>query len=185
MKTFKDMKILGVVDAIKLNPIPQKAIECTFEALSGEGVTTQMYHLGVFDVYQKKKLRTIPLEAYDFRQQVQQADAIVFATTELKETFSPLLKQALDYLKTTDLTNKPVGCIGIGTGTAGGARAMVSLMEKMHSMDARPVSCGVFISSESLVMSTHGFEAFSRTIYRQLQILGHEIVFTTIQKRSA
>jgi NAD(P)H-dependent FMN reductase len=185
MQTWtNDKYVVALIGSENSDSISKAAAECALAPLIEEGFGVDLVSLADFvrDVADNK---TIPLDAYLLRQKVQKATALICAAPELDNTYTLLMKQALKILSAEDLKGKAVGCIGLGHGVAGGARAMVALMEDLRAMGAEPLPYGIFISTQSIVMSSKGFEAFSRTIYRQLREFGRDVLFAGIHERSA
>lgn len=72
----------------------------------------------------------VPAEALTLHTQIKDAAAIVIATPEYNQSFSGVLKNALDWvsrIKPHPWTDKPVAIISAAAGRTGGARAQYAL----------------------------------------------------------
>lgn len=72
----------------------------------------------------------IPAAVKLLADQIDAADAVVISTPEYNQSFSGVLKNALDWVSRTDgspWANKPVAIVSAAAGRAGGARAQYAL----------------------------------------------------------
>lgn len=72
----------------------------------------------------------IPAAVQGLAEQITAADAVVISTPEYNQSFSGVLKNALDWVSRTDgapWANKPVAIVSAAAGRAGGARAQYAL----------------------------------------------------------
>ncbi len=72
----------------------------------------------------------IPLQVQTLAEQIATADAVLIATPEYNQSFSGVLKNALDWVSRTQgnpWRDKPVGIVSAAAGRAGGARAQYAL----------------------------------------------------------
>ena len=72
----------------------------------------------------------IPAAVQVLADQIAAADAVVISTPEYNQSFSGVLKNALDWVSRTDgapWKNKPVAIVSAAAGRAGGARAQYAL----------------------------------------------------------
>jgi NAD(P)H-dependent FMN reductase len=166
--------------------VSEAAAQQLTRALADEGITPTLIRLSEYElVVSQPHEKTIPMDVYWFRQQVQQSDGVLLVAPEANGTFHSNMKRALNCLQPHHVLDKPVGCVGLGVGVAGGARAMAAMMQAMHALGAAPLVYGVFISKEALVMTGNvGFE-FSRAIYLQLRALARDVTFAALQRRIA
>ena len=74
---------------------------------------------------------------------VQEADAFVFVAPEYNHSYSPALKNALDYLY-HEWSRKPVGFVSYG-GVAGGTRGVAGLLPVLHGLGLVPTAAAVEI----------------------------------------
>lgn len=78
-------------------------------------------------------------------ERVDAADAFIFVTPEYNHSFSPVLKNAIDFLK-QEWANKPVGFVSYGAAAAG-ARGVTALEPVLVALGMRKVSSSVEISA--------------------------------------
>jgi NAD(P)H-dependent FMN reductase len=78
-------------------------------------------------------------------ERVDAADAFIFVTPEYNHSFSPALKNAMDFLK-QEWDNKPVGFVSYGA-SAAGTRGVAGLDSVLGFMGMRKVSPSVDISA--------------------------------------
>jgi NAD(P)H-dependent FMN reductase len=179
------LSVTALVGSRHQNSISKAAAECALSLIIEDGIKVDIAILADYFCTGSAENKTTPMEAYVLTQKVQQASALICVAPEVDGSYDPLMKQGLQLLRPEDVRGKPVGCIGLGNGVAGGARAMASLMEDMRSLGAGPLAYGVFISPSAVIMSRNGFEAFSRTIFQQLRMLGNDVVFSALREYRA
>ncbi|HHB80418.1 MAG TPA: NADPH-dependent oxidoreductase, partial [Aliiroseovarius sp.] len=72
----------------------------------------------------------IPLQVKTLAEQIAEADAVLIATPEYNQSFSGVLKNALDWISRVEgnpWRDKPVAIVTAAAGRAGGARAQYAL----------------------------------------------------------
>lgn len=82
----------------------------------------------------------IPAAVKLLADQIEAADAVVISTPEYNQSFSGVLKNALDWVSRTDgspWANKPVAIVSAAAGRAGGARAQYALRLAMTPFGPR------------------------------------------------
>jgi NAD(P)H-dependent FMN reductase len=72
---------------------------------------------------------------------VQEADAFVFVSPEYNHSYSPALKNAIDYLF-HEWSRKPVGFVSYG-GVSGGTRGVAALLPVLHGLGIVPTAATV------------------------------------------
>jgi NAD(P)H-dependent FMN reductase len=172
--------VLALVGSPHSHSISKAAAECAISLLVEQGIRAETALISDFFSSGSDQSKSELLI-----QKVRNASALICASPEYGGTYAVLMKNGLRLLHQEDLYGKPVGCIGLGYGIAGGSRAMASLMEDMESLGANPLPYGIFISPNSIVMSYRGFETFSNAIFQQLRTLGNDVVFEALIERSA
>ena len=82
----------------------------------------------------------IPAAVGMLADQIEQADAVVIATPEYNQSFSGVLKNALDWVSRVDgnpWADKPVAIMSAAAGRAGGARAQYALRLALNPFQPR------------------------------------------------
>ncbi len=96
----------------------------------------------------------IPAAVKLLADQIEAADAVVISTPEYNQSFSGVLKNALDWVSRTDgspWANKPVAIVSAAAGRAGGARAQYALRLAMTPFRPR-----LLMGPEVMVAAAHG-----------------------------
>ncbi len=71
----------------------------------------------------------LPDGLIEFQQAIVNADGALFVSPEYNGSFSPSLKNAVDYLKNKEFTRKPIGIVSISTGSLGGIRGALQMQQ--------------------------------------------------------
>ena len=82
----------------------------------------------------------VPAKVQALAEQIAAAPAVVIATPEYNQSFSGVLKNALDWVSRTDVApwlDKPVAIVSAAAGRAGGARAQYALRLAMNPFRPR------------------------------------------------
>jgi len=85
---------------------------------------------------------------------VEAADAFIFVCPEYNHSYSPVIKNALDYLS-HEWRRKPVGFVSYG-GVSGGTRAVAALKPVVACLGMVPVSANVEINYPSQGLDDQG-----------------------------
>ncbi len=95
----------------------------------------------------------IPATVQVLADQIAAADAVVISTPEYNQSFSGVLKNALDWVSRTDgapWAGKPVALVSVAAGRAGGARAQYALRLAMTPFRPR-----LLMGPEVMVAAAH------------------------------
>jgi len=116
-------------------------------------------------------------------ERVDAADAFNFVTPEYNHSYSPALKNAIDFLK-QEWDHTPVGFVSYGA-SAAGTRGVAALDSVLSFMGMRKVAPSVDISSVGTRVVTDTFVAEAReveTLTAQLaQLTSYSELFVTVR----
>lgn len=123
-----DFNLLGLSGALRAASLNTRLLH---EAgrLSGANLTLGDLRLPLYDGDLEAD-HGIPAEVQALADQIAAADAVLIATPEYNQSFSGVLKNALDWVSRTEgnpWQGKPVGIVSAAAGRAGGARAQYAL----------------------------------------------------------
>ena len=103
-------------------------------------------------------------------ERVSAADAFLFVTPEYNYSYSPALKNALDYLH-HEWSGKPVGLVSYG-GLAGGTRGVAALQPVLSALGMMSVKANVEIPYVSRQIDDGFFEPSERQVEKLTLLLG-------------
>jgi len=127
------MKILGISGSLRRGSFNTALLRTMEEILEGK-TGFEIYACGDLPLYNadidgERK----PEPVVRFREKVQGADALLFATPEYNYAIPGVLKNAIDWASRpafkAPLTRKPAGILSASRGAVGGARAQASLRQ--------------------------------------------------------
>jgi NAD(P)H-dependent FMN reductase len=75
----------------------------------------------------------------DFSAQIRQSDAHLFVSPEYNGTYTSALKNAVDYLKEREFSNKTIGVVSVSAGMLGGIRAALSMQQLVLGLSGFPL----------------------------------------------
>jgi NAD(P)H-dependent FMN reductase len=104
-------------------------------------------------------------------ERVNAADAFLFVTPEYNYSYSPALKNALDYLH-HEWSGKPVGLVSYG-GLAGGTRGVAALLPVLSALKMAPTGPNVEIPYVSRQIDDGFFLPTDRQAEKLSGLLGH------------
>jgi len=110
----------------------------------------------------------VPAEVQKLADQIAAADAVVISTPEYNQSFSGVLKNALDWVSRTDGSpwrDKPVAIMSAASGRSGGARAQFALRLAMATFGPRLLqSPDVMLADARNAFDTNGQLLNERTV---------------------
>ncbi len=124
----------------------------------------------------------------DWSERVDAADGFVFVTPEYNHSFSPALKNALDYLS-SEWFRKPVGFVSYG-GVSSGTRGVVMLKPAVAGLGLVPAAAAVEITFAARQLDDEGRFQPTEQQEKNLAALADELValgsaLAPLQKRHA
>lgn len=75
----------------------------------------------------------------EFAEKIRRSDAHLFVTPEYNGSYTAALKNAVDYLKEGEFTQKVIGTVTVTTGALGGMRAALATQQLILALSAFPI----------------------------------------------
>lgn len=135
------MKLLGISGSLRKESFNTRLLREASEAFGDSGFSIADLRLPLYD-NDLEKAEGIPPEVQHLADQITQADAVIIASPEYNQSFSGVLKNALDWVSRVDgkpWADKPVALIHAAAGRAGGARANYALRLAMAPFNTRMI----------------------------------------------
>ena len=119
--------------------------------------------------------RGIPAEVTILAEQIGTADAVVISTPEYNQSFSGVLKNALDWIsRVKDVPtwqNKPVALMSAAAGRSGGARANYALRLAMTSFQPRLLTMEVLLAQSFDAFDENGHLVSERVQNQVIELM--------------
>jgi len=152
------MNVLGVVGSLRRDSHNRKLLRAAGSQLPSEVMLTEYEGMKLIPPFDEDDEAAPPFAVTHWREAIDQADAILFATPEYNSSMPGQLKNAIDWasrpFKESVLRNKPVAVIGASMGSFGALWAQADLRKVLAAAGAR------VIDRELPVPAAH--EAFAR-----------------------
>jgi chromate reductase len=137
------MNILGVAGSLRRDSHNRKLLRAASSLLAPDVQFTEYDRLKYVPPFDEDDEPAPPLAVKHWREAIEEADAILFATPEYNSSIPGQLKNAIDWasrpLTTAALRNKPVAVIGASTGSFGAVWSQADLRKVLASAGARVV----------------------------------------------
>lgn len=137
------MKILGVAGSLRRDSHNRTLLWAASSLLAPDVQFTEYDRLKYVPPFDEDDESAPPLAVKHWREAIEEADAILFATPEYNSSIPGQLKNAIDWasrpLTTAALRNKPVAVIGASTGSFGAVWSQADLRKVLASAGARVV----------------------------------------------
>ncbi len=130
MKEVMDVHIAGICGSLRgSDSYTRKLLVCVMADLDAGGAQTDLVDLATMDLPLCQSPQDQEDNPYtvDLRTRIGKADGIVLATPEYHNSFSGVLKNALDLLQYEQMRHKMFGLIGIAGGDMGAVNALSHL----------------------------------------------------------
>ncbi|MDB4896658.1 MAG: FMN-dependent NADH-azoreductase [Firmicutes bacterium] len=143
------MRVMLVCGSLHQASGTRAALKVAAETIAASGVQADFYDLGEnrFPLYDPDAT-SMPPAVQDFRERAMAADAFIFGTPEYHGAMSGALKNALDYIGSRYVRNKPVGLLACAGGGKGGVNALGNLRTVVRSVSGMAVSEQVVVDEE-------------------------------------
>lgn len=132
------MKILGISGSLRQQSFNTASLRAAQSVLPA-GVEMEFADLSDIPMYdQDLRDETVPESVITLATQIQQADALLFATPEYNYSISGALKNAIDWVSRQNpnpFNGKPAAIMSASMGMLGGARAQYHLRQIMVFQD--------------------------------------------------
>jgi chromate reductase len=137
------MKVLGVAGSLRGDSHNRRLLRAAGSLLPPEVQLTEFDRLKYIPAFDEDDEAAPPLTVTHWREAIEEADAILFATPEYNSSIPGQLKNAIDWasrpVKTASLRNKPVAVIGASTGSFGAVWAQAELRKVLGAAGARVI----------------------------------------------
>ena len=143
MSDAKGISVLAICGSLRAGSYNRAALRTAIE-LKPPGMTIETADIGSFPLYNEDvRAQGFPPPVEKLRQQIKEADALLFATPEYNYSISGVLKNAIDWASRPPdqpFAGKPVAIMGAGAGMAGTARAQYDLRRCCVFLDMHPLN---------------------------------------------
>ncbi|GEM88124.1 NADPH-dependent FMN reductase [Meiothermus granaticius] len=169
------MKVLGISGSLRQGSYNTALLRAALE-LAPPGMQIEPFEIGNFPLYNEDlRVAGLPPAVQAFRQAIQAADALLFATPEYNYSVPGVLKNAIDWASRPPndqpLAGKPVAIMGASTGNFGTVRAQMHLRQMCVFLDMHPLNKPevlVFRAAEKFDAQGHLVDATARDLVRGL-----------------
>lgn len=170
-----DTKILGICGSLRKGSLNMAALRAA-AANAPDGVALEIADISSVPVYDDDVYENgFPQAVETLREQIREADALLFATPEYNYSYTGVLKNAIDWVSRPPdhpFTGKAVGMLGCSAGTSGTMRAQYHLRQVMVFLDMRPINKPeVFLPAAGNLFDENGDLTDGATAERLTQLL--------------
>lgn len=166
--------ILGIAGSLRRDSYNRAALRAAQE-LTPEGARIDAFDIDGIPGFNQDDEAQAPAKVVELKQQVRNADAILFVTPEYNYSIPGVLKNAIDWASRpygdSAWNGKPVAVMGASVGMLGSARAQYHLRQTFVFLNMHPVNQPeVMISSAGKRFDDQGnlTDETSRKLIRQL-----------------
>jgi chromate reductase, NAD(P)H dehydrogenase (quinone) len=143
MSDAKGINVLAICGSLRTGSYNLAALRTAIE-LKPPGMTIEIADIGSIPLYNEDvRAQGFPPPVEKLRQQIKEADALLFATPEYNYSIPGVLKNAVDWASRPPdqpFAGKPVAIMGAGAGMAGTARAQYDLRRCCVFLDMHPLN---------------------------------------------
>ena len=143
MSDAKGISVLAICGSLRTGSYNLAALRTAIE-LKPPRMTIETADIGSFPLYNEDvRAQGFPPPVEKLRQQIKEADALLFATPEYNYSIPGVLKNAIDWASRPPdqpFAGKPVAIMGAGAGMAGTARAQYDLRRCCVFLDMHPLN---------------------------------------------
>ena len=143
MSAASELSVLGICGSLRAGSYNMAALRTAIE-LKPPRMTIRIADISAFPLYNEDvRAQGFPLPVEIFRQQIREAEALLFATPEYNYSIPGVMKNAIDWASRPPdqpFAGKPVAIIGTGAGMAGTARAQYDLRRSCVFLDMHPLN---------------------------------------------
>lgn len=134
-ETAEQPHVIGIHGAAEQHGIATHALSKVLRRAENAGASTDLIDLVELTLPLYNSDQPEPQDAVAVVRQISQADAVVLATSVQHDSYSALLKTALEYCSPEEFDNKPVGLLGVTEGS-GPALALEHLRTVCTTLNA-------------------------------------------------
>lgn len=149
--------LLGISGSLRQGSVNSKLIREAARLYGGDFVEADL-RLPLYD-QDLEDTAGIPGEVDHLAMQIVDAEAVVISTPEYNQSFSGVLKNALDWVSRVEgkpWADKPVALLSAAAGRAGGARANYALRLAMSPFKARLLSAELLLANAGKEFDSDG-----------------------------
>ena len=143
MSDAKGINILAICGSLRAGSYNRAALRTAIE-LKPPGMTIETADIGSIPLYNEDvRAQGFPPPVEKLRQQIKEADALLFVSPEYNYSIPGVLKNAIDWASRPPdqpFAGKPVAIMGAGAGMAGTARAQYDLRRCCVFLDMHPLN---------------------------------------------
>ena len=143
MSDAKGINVLAICGSLRAGSYNRAALRTAIE-LKPPGMTIETADIGSFPLYNEDvRAQGFPPPVEKLRQQIKEADALLFATPEYNYSISGVLKNAIDWASRPPdqpFNGKPVAIMGATAGLWGTSRAQYHLRQSCVFLNMLPIN---------------------------------------------
>ena len=147
------LQILGIAGSLRDGSFNRSALRAA-QALVPAGATIETFDIKGLPGFSQDDEANPPAQVVELKQQIRNADAILFVTPEYNYSVPGVLKNAIDWASRpygdSAWTKKPVAVMGASVGTTGTARAQYHLRQMFVFLNMYAVN-----QPEVMISSAH------------------------------
>jgi chromate reductase len=140
-RTGKPFNMLGISGSGRKRSFNSALLKAAGE-LVPPGVLFETVDVSRFPLYNEDLEQEMPAIVKEFKQKVERADAVLFATPEYNYSISAILKNAIEWGNQPENSwgGKPAAIISASISLRGGARAQLHLRQIIVDLDMHPIN---------------------------------------------
>jgi chromate reductase, NAD(P)H dehydrogenase (quinone) len=139
----KPIRILGIAGSLRRQSYNRSALRAAME-LVPEGATLEIFELDGIPAFNQDEEQNPPARVTEFKQQIREADAILFVTPEYNYSIPGVLKNAIDWASRpygdSAWSGKPAAIMGASVGSIATARAQYHLRQIFVFLNIFPIN---------------------------------------------
>jgi chromate reductase len=154
------MKVLGVAGSLRRDSHNRRLLRAAGALLPPGVQFTEYEQLKLIPPFDEDDEPAPPVAVTHWREAIEEADAILFATPEYNSSIPGQLKNAIDWasrpFSETVLRNKPVAVIGASTGSFGAVWSQAELRKALGAAGARVIDRELPVASADEAFADDG-----------------------------
>jgi chromate reductase, NAD(P)H dehydrogenase (quinone) len=154
------MKVLGVAGSLRRDSHNRRLLRAAGALLPPGVQFTEYEQLKLIPPFDEDDELAPPVAVTHWREAIEEADAILFATPEYNSSIPGQLKNAIDWasrpFSETVLRNKPVAVIGASTGSFGAVWSQAELRKALGAAGARVIDRELPVASADEAFADDG-----------------------------
>jgi chromate reductase, NAD(P)H dehydrogenase (quinone) len=139
----KPIRILGIAGSLRRKSYNRSTLQAAM-ALLPEGATLEIFELDDIPAFNQDEEQNPPAKVVALKQQIREADALLFVTPEYNYSIPGVLKNAIDWASRpygdSAWSGKPAAIMGASVGSIGTARAQYHLRQIFIFLNILPIN---------------------------------------------